>query len=108
MIANIGRSAVLRLLGAPTIWLAQFSALYGPKAFLCSRGFAENYPAFATVMSIAAVVAIIVMMLVSFRSPDGVRLFLDRVSLAIGLLSLCAVVWTGLPVLLLPACAAPG
>jgi hypothetical protein len=103
-----GYRAAFRLLGAPAIWLLQFSVLYGPKAFVCSRNLAEHYPGFAGVMSAVAACAILAIMLAPLRGTQGDRLFLDRASLAIGLLSLCAVVWTCLPVLLLPACAGPG
>jgi hypothetical protein len=106
--SDIGHRAALRLLGAPAVWLMQFSALYGPKAYACSRGLAEHYPAFAVAVTALAAAAVLAIMLVPQRDANSTRRFLDLASVALGLLGLFAIVWTALPVILLPECAGPG
>jgi len=100
-------------------WTAQFMVVYGVTALACARGFAD-----ASLLGLSVVPLIIAAATALALAVTGVSLgaafarrrrtaaeapaadrFLIHLALVIGGLSLVAIAWTGLPALLVPACA---
>ena len=122
MIAGEERAFVRRMflmLAGLIIWGAHFTVIYGFNALACARGFARLsvlgiglVPATVvalTAVALAAAAAILYIVwragpdrLLPERPADGG--FLRYMTVAVGLLSIVAIVWSGLPALLVPPC----
>ena len=105
--------------GGLVIWAVQFTAVYGFTALACARGYARAaflgigvVPLVVTVLTLAALVPTGLLLMRSHRRDRRLALanghatdrFLDRSAVLVSGLSLVAIVWTGLPAVVLPAC----
>lgn len=101
-------------------WVIQFTVIYGVTAFACARGYADlrllGFGLVPAVIVAATLVALAVTAVVLTgalaRRPRLVAetahandRFLNYTTILISGLSLVAIAWTGLPSLILPACA---
>src|SRR3546814_11085129 len=100
------------------IWAAHFLLIYGFAALACARGFADVrllgagvVPLIVGAATAVAILAVAAMLLLALLGPGkenaaarGGPRFLRWMTALVSGLSLVAIVWTGLPVLLLPAC----
>ena len=92
--------ASLRISMGILVWALHFTLIYGFTALACARGFGAAAPwvvGVATVLAAAAAIAIIVTHLSSE--------FTRWMTAAVGGFALIAIVWEGLPALMVPACA---
>jgi hypothetical protein len=118
----IGRrtAQVFLMLGGLIAWAMQFTVLYGATSTLCGRGWAGatllgiGLVPFvilaATLVTLAfATTLLIVLLRDTPQAPDHAASatdgFLNRVGVMISGLSLVAILWNGIPALILPACA---
>lgn len=101
---------VLRILIAPLVWLASFSAIYGLHGLLCQNALAAvaGFPAERAVLMAAYGVAIAFQIILlwilhhpRFAAPSGLLRLVSRAS---GWTGLIASVWTLFPVVALPTC----
>ena len=91
--------AALRISLGVILWGLHFTVIYGFTALACARGFGASalwVVGAATVVAAAAALALIV----THRSSEFTR----WMTAAVAALALVAIVWEGLPVLLVPAC----
>jgi hypothetical protein len=98
---------LLRLFVGPALWFGHFTALYGAEALICTPpvGSGRAMSWFALAATIAALG-----MLAAFGAVQARRLreegaFGRAAALLLTMLSALGVVWTALPVALLPVCA---
>jgi hypothetical protein len=106
------RNLLLMLVG-PLIWAAHFLAIYVFNGILCARphwniqwaGMSLSSWGIlgAAVIAVLAITAILLRAHPSETAADN-RAFIRWMSLALSLLSMVAIVWETVPVLLLPAC----
>jgi hypothetical protein len=92
--------AALRVSLGIVVWALHFAAIYGFTALACARGFGASAPwvvGAATAVAAAAAIAVIV----THLSPEFTR----WMTAAVAGLALVAIVWEGLPALMVPACA---
>ncbi|GAB4354007.1 MAG: hypothetical protein Kow0060_04790 [Methylohalobius crimeensis] len=107
----------LRMLSGALIWAFHFGVLYLFTALACARGFsAMNWHGIgvvAWVIGAATLAAVSSVMVITVRSiryirnhtaPENALRFMLWMTAAIGGLSLVAIVWQAVPVLLIPAC----
>jgi hypothetical protein len=103
------------------LWFVHFGVLYGINGLACARGFAMEPVAGTniTVMSIVVATAIATVALIAVlflaaagRGPgisqetdESVRQFWRFGTIAIALLGIVAILWSGLPVLIIRPCA---
>lgn len=102
---------LLRILIAPLVWLASFSAIYGLHGLLCGHGIAGmvfGIPLSRFLLVAAYVIAILlqvglltVLYQACFASPSG---FIRFVSHATGWVGLVATAWSLLPVVMTTYC----
>lgn len=99
-------------------WAAQFTVVYGATSLACFRGFADvtldgvgvvpATIAAATLVALTVTGMVIVVALARWRrlakGPDAAH-FLNVSTILVSGLAVVAIVWTGLPALILPACA---
>lgn len=108
---------LLRLFIGPGLWFGHFTILYGAEALICTppltSGRAMVWIAAAVTIAVLAALSLFAAMLMRRRALD-VRpeedtgpAFLHAVTLLLAVLSALGVVWTVLPVGLLPVCAPP-
>ncbi|WP_119459219.1 hypothetical protein [Rhodospirillaceae bacterium SYSU D60014] len=110
---------LVEMFAGPLIWAAHFLFIYIFQALACARGFADIdlfgvgiVPLTVGVATVAAAVATIFMLLVAMRDLGAIgsaaerdaERFMNWMTAAGAGLSLVAVLWDGLPVLLLPPC----
>ena len=110
---------ILLMLAGLVVWGLQFTLIYGFNAIACARGFADSdllglplVPAVIvslTVLALAATAAVVgatirgrFAELLREEAEDGS--FMRALTITIGLLSLVAIVWSGLPALMVAAC----
>ncbi len=109
----------LFMLAGLLIWSAHFALIYAFNALACARGFDGStlfgwsvVPlgiAFATAAALAATFWVLVQA-VRWQAPlsgeraDASSAFIRYATIAVGLLSLVAVAWNGLPALMIPPC----
>ncbi len=109
--------ASLRILSGALIWALHFAVIYSFTALACARGFWEASwlgvgvvgwaIGMATFVAVLAVSAIGVQALRSARSrgaQENAMAFVHWMTMGIAWLSLVAIVWEAVPVLLVPAC----
>jgi hypothetical protein len=92
--------AALRISLGIGVWALHFTLIYGFTALACARGFGAAAPwvvGVATVIAAAAAVAIIVTHLAAE--------FTSWMTAAVAGFALLAIVWEGLPALMVPICA---
>lgn len=89
----------LRILAGPLLWALHFAALYGFTALACARGGAAAIPWVAAVATLLLGGAVGLLMVKLSKEQ-----FIDWLSAALAALSLLAIVWQGLPVLLIALC----
>ena len=103
-------SDVIRIMIAPLVWLASFSAVYGLHGLMCGHGLVAEMPpalprtilAGAYGLALAAQVAILFAL---YRSPFAAGPgFVRRVSIATGWTGLVAAAWSLMPVLTTSVC----
>ncbi|NDV01168.1 hypothetical protein [Pseudoroseicyclus tamaricis] len=97
---------VLRILIAPLVWLAAFSAIYGLHGLICGHGITAPPPRLLLLagygLAVAAQVALLWALHVPrFASPSP---FVSFVSHATGWVGLVATVWSLLPVAVTSYC----
>jgi len=103
----------LRLFAAPLVWAAHFAGIYGAVGMICARrlhgvtlfgaGIASCVVAAATTISIAAVV-LLTLRDARANAPHDTASFTRWTSAALGLLSIVAIAWEAMAILLVPAC----
>lgn len=109
--------AMLRMLSGLLIWATHFVLLYVFSALACARGFwgwrwlgIGVVPWFVGVATLAAVAAVLIVAVRSLRyaggrlPPENASRFVHWMTAAIGGLSLLAILWNAMPVLLVPVC----
>ena len=103
---------VLRILLAPLVWLASFSAVYGLNGLLCGHGLADetsgllSLPRVLLVGAYGLALALQVAILIGLHvtRPAGPPAFVRFASLTTGWVGLVAVVWSLMPVLTTSLC----
>ena len=102
---------LLRILVAPVVWLAAFSAVYGLQGVLCAappEGTVAGLPMARVLLALSFAAALLVqvalLVLLLSRRFGASRCFVRTVSLGGGLVGVVATVWTLFPVLALPLC----
>jgi hypothetical protein len=99
--------AILPFLAGPLIWAAHFFALYLTESYACasmSSGIVSAIGLGGTLLALAAISFAAWTFWRSAQAGDS-RNSLAAFALPLALLSGVAIVWTALPILLLPACA---
>jgi hypothetical protein len=93
-------TAALRMSLGVALWALHFAVVYGFTAIACARGFGGAAPwvvGVATAAAAAAAVAIIL----AHLSPEFTR----WMTAAVAGVALVAIVWEGIPALIIPTCA---
>jgi hypothetical protein len=91
--------AALRISLGVILWALHFTVIYGFTALACARGFGASASwvvGVATVVAAAAALALIV----THLSTE----FTHWMTAAVAALALVAIIWEGLPALMVPAC----
>jgi hypothetical protein len=106
-------SSFLRLFAGPLVWAAHFLGVYGVVGIICARridgvalfglGIVSWIVAAATAVAIAAVF-LFTLRGGSRQHPHDNTSFTRWTSAALGLLSIVAIVWEAMALLLVPAC----
>ncbi|UOM32583.1 hypothetical protein [Acuticoccus sp. I52.16.1] len=105
-------SDVVRILVAPLVWLASFSAVYGLHGLLCGHGLAEpaadplSLPRALLVGAYGVALALQVAILVALHRPGlaSSSHVIRCISVATGWVGLVAAAWTLMPVLTTSLC----
>lgn len=106
-------STILRLFSGPLIWAAHFLAIYGFAGLACARRlqYAEWLGIGVVTWAVGALTlaAVAAVLLPGARAdyrqtPRDSAGFIRWTGAALGLLSVLAIAWEALPVLLVPAC----
>jgi hypothetical protein len=101
---------VLRILIAPLVWLASFSAVYGLHGLLCGHGIegdafgAISLPRLLMVASYALAILLQVALLAALYSSRSASAFERFVSRATGWVGLVSTVWTLMPAITVSSC----
>jgi hypothetical protein len=103
---------VLRILIAPLVWLASFSAVYGLHGLLCGHGIegdafgAISLPRLLMVASYALAILLQVALLAALYSSrfGSASAFVRFVSRATGWVGLVSTVWTLVPAITVSSC----
>jgi hypothetical protein len=104
--------------GGLLIWAAQFTIVYGVTAVACARGYGDRdlvgMPVVPLAIALATIVGLVsvgFIVLGAWRRQRRLRAdavsidrFLASSTFLIGVVSLIAIAWTGLPALVLPGC----
>ncbi|MEW6257862.1 MAG: hypothetical protein AB1592_18065 [Pseudomonadota bacterium] len=98
------RFALASLYG-PLLWAAQFLLVYASESLACKFLGADAHRVLVLTASLAAALAVTILLLRQWRGD----MHGTAASLGVGLagLALVAIIWTALPALILPSCAAP-
>lgn len=111
MTASPFTRTVLLIFSGPLVWAAHFLAVYVLAALACARRFAhvEWLGRGVTqwgisLLTLAAVAAILGLILFQHRRRLDSSRFVQQMTLALGLLSVMAIVWEALPAFVVPAC----
>ena len=91
--------SALRISSGPLLWALHFALLYGFTALACARGFAHSVP---WVIAVATLVLGAAAGFFIWRSPR--EQFIGWLGAALAAVSLLAMVWQAVPVLIVPAC----
>ena len=108
---------LLHLFIGPGLWFAHLTVLYGAEALICTppvaSGRAMGWIASAATIAVLGALALFGWTLVRQPPPDDRpeehtgAAFLHNTALLLAALSALGVVWTALPIALLPVCAPP-
>jgi hypothetical protein len=109
-------SDLLRLFVGPVVWFLHLALLYGAEGLICTPPAGSGYAMmwFGAAATIGALVALAILTAVSMRRVAGPpdedinAAFLRKATLMLALLSAIGVIWTALPVALVPVCASAG
>lgn len=97
-------SDLLRILIAPLVWLAAFSAVYGLQAVLCAHAATSARPVLMAAFGVAVLVQVALLAALCAPRFAAGSAFVRFVSRAAGWTGLVATVWTLLPVVAAPLC----
>lgn len=113
-------SELLLCFAGPMVWAAHLFVMYGAEALICTGPVATSDKSYFQPVAIAATVLALVSLLCFLtwqwawnRCDDPERdvgdglWFLRRTSMALAALTMLGVLWTALPMALLPVCAGP-
>jgi hypothetical protein len=111
--SNFTRSFLL-IFSGPIIWAVHFLAIYGGTGVVCARPAAARLQWFglhaadwltliASVMAIAAI-GIVLLRVRKKNDHAGRAEFTPWITAGLGMLSIIAILWETLPILLVPAC----
>jgi len=92
--------AALRISLGVVLWAVHFTVIYGFTALACARGFGGAAPWVVGVATAAAGAAAIAIIVTHLSSE-----FTRWMTAAVAGLALLAIVWEGLPALIVPVCA---
>jgi len=92
--------AALRISLGVVLWALHFTVIYGFTALACARGFGSAAPWLVGVATAAAAAAAIAIIVTHLSSE-----FTRWMTAAVAGLALLAIVWEGLPALIVPVCA---
>ncbi len=95
--------AMLRATGGLLVWGAHFGMLYGATGLACARDFSASVPWTIAGATLAAVVANGALAVSGVRAAASGDI-LDWLTVSIAAISMLAVVWQALPVLMVPIC----
>ena len=95
---------VLRILAAPLLWLAAFSAVYALHGLACAGGWAEARPVLLAAWGAAILAQGALLLALHARRTGASAPFARRVSLATGWTGLAATLWSLFPVAVTSAC----
>lgn len=115
--AGFVRKAIF-LLGGLLIWAAYFGFVYVFNAIACARGFNRLHllgfsvvPLTIVLSTAIAATGVLYLLFAALRASDHVEDaedsptdFLRHLAVAVALLSLLAIAWTGLPAIVVPPC----
>lgn len=112
-VSRFTRSFLL-IFSGPLIWAMHFLTIYGGSGVICARPAAAQLQWlglhatdwWTLIASGAAIAAIGAVLLYLRRASDHARQagFIPWITTALGMLSIIAILWETLPVLLIPAC----
>ncbi len=96
---------VLRWFAGPLIWAAHFLVVYGSESLACTRGGSHALVVIAaTIVTLGALAATTALAVRRSRASGQGTAFMDTVAVALGFLSITAVLAMVLPAFLLSAC----
>jgi hypothetical protein len=116
---EVAEESMTRLLGAVSgmiAWAAQFTVIYGVTSIACERGYGDAswfgiVPLTIIVTTLLALSSTGFVLLRAVRErrhggaeADPTDRFLNETTLVVSGLSLVAILWQGLPALIVPAC----
>ena len=90
-------STALRMSSGVIVWALHFTVVYGFTALACARGFGGVAPWVVGVATLVAAAAAVVVLLTHFSCE-----FTRWLTAAIAAAALLAILWEGLPALLVP------
>lgn len=105
--------AFLRLFAAPIIWAMHFLTVYGAVGIICARGLHRStllgMDISSWVVAGTSAASVLAVLLLSLRNenrepPRDNASFTRWTSAALGMLSIIAIIWEGMAILLVPAC----
>jgi hypothetical protein len=110
----------LLTLGGLLVWAAHFALIYAVTAVVCARGLQDQrlwgfgaLPLSITLATVAALAAALVILLIGVRryataeprhDERPVDAFMDYTTVTIAALSLVAIAWNAVPILIVPVC----
>lgn len=106
--------AFLRLFSGPLVWAAHFAVIYGFTGYACARRLHAagwlgigviGWVVIAATLAAAAAVFALSVWTGGRAPPQDSASFSRWTGAALGLLSMVAIVWEAMPILLVPACA---
>jgi hypothetical protein len=92
--------SALRISAGPLLWAFHFTVIYAFNALACARGFSQFVPWVIAAATLVLGAAATLLVLRSSREE-----FVDWLSASLAALSLVAILWQALPVLLVSPCA---
>ena len=93
-------ATMLRISSGVIVWALHFTAVYGYTALACARGFGATAPWVVGAATLVAALAAAVIIVKNFSHE-----FNRWISAAVAVAGLVAILWEGLSVLMVPACA---
>lgn len=94
-------SRALWIASGAIVWALHFTAVYGFTALACARGFPRAVPSVIGAATLAAAALTIAIIAIAYSKRTD---FVDGVAAGVAAFALLAIVWEGLPVLVVPAC----
>lgn len=94
-------ATALRMSSGVLVWGLHFAVIYGYTGLACARGFGHTVPWVIGVASIAAVLAVVVIIVAGYRQR---AVFESWMMATLAAFALVAIVWEAIPVLIVPVC----